>query len=109
VADIDALTSEIGRLFTGVAKDIYARFTQQDKDDLEAYAKNVARLTLKLAAEQEPAKKATIADNLQTFKNAIVLMVARYEIVAASSVEKAAVEALKVAVDVVVKIVVAAV
>jgi predicted GIY-YIG superfamily endonuclease len=109
MADIDTLGIEIGKLFTGVAKDIYARFTQEDKDDLEAYAKNVARLTLKLATEQDPAKKAAIDDNLKTFQNATLLMIARYEIIAASSVEKASVAALKLTIEAVIKIVIASV
>jgi hypothetical protein len=108
MSDVNALAGEIGSLFIGVAKDIYAKFKQEDKDDLAAYAKNVAALAIKLKTEQDPAKRAAITDNLNTYQNAALLMIARYEIVAANSLEKAGVAALNLVAGVIVKIILAA-
>jgi hypothetical protein len=107
--DINALAGEIGRLFTGVANDVYGKFKQEDKDQLMTFAKNVAGLTVKLQAESDPAKRAEIIDNLRTYENATQLMVARYEIIAANALEKAGTAALKLVVETLIKIIVAAV
>jgi hypothetical protein len=107
--DIQALADAVAALFTGVAKDIYVRFKQQDKDDLAAYARNVAALGLKLHGETEATKRAAIIDNMQSYENATTLMVARYEMIAGDQLEKAGVAALNLAVQVIVKIIIAAV
>jgi hypothetical protein len=102
------LADEVRDLFVGVAKDIYGKFSSGDKAALEQYSRNVAQLTLKLATTSDPAAKARIVDNLKSYANATQLMVARYEIVAANEVEKAAAAALNLAVSALVKIVIAA-
>lgn len=95
MSDLDNLAGEIGKLFTGVARDIYGEFKQDDKDALAAYATNVAALTIKLQGEHDPAKRAQIVDNLKTYENATQLMIARYELVAATATEKAGMAALR--------------
>lgn len=107
MSQLDDLAGEIGKLFVGVAKDIYGKFSTTDQEALAAYARNVAQLTLALPGTTDPAKKARIVDNLQTYANATLLMVARYELMAASGVEKAAVAGLKLAIEVVIKLVIA--
>jgi hypothetical protein len=108
MADIGTVAGEIGNLFVGVGEDIYGKFSQVDKAQLTAYANNVAQLTLQLAQETDPAKKAKIVDNLNTYANAARLMVAKYEIMAATELEMAAVAALSIAVQALIKILIAA-
>jgi hypothetical protein len=107
MADVQALAGEISKLFVGVGKDIYAKFKEADKDELAKYATQVAALAVKLQLEQDPTKRAQIADNLRTFENAAKLMVARYEIMAATALEKASISALELAVTTIIKIVTA--
>lgn len=108
MADIQALASEIGSLFLGVAKSIYGKFSQDDKDALTQYAKNVATLTAQLKIEKDPGRRAQIQDNLKTFENAMRLMVARYELIAANELEKAEIAALNIAISTLIKILIAA-
>jgi len=105
MGDINALAGEIANLFVGVGKDIYARFTQNDKDELARYAGNIAALALKLRTEPDPVKRAQILDNLHTYENAAKLMKARYEIIAASALEKTSLAALDLAISAIIKIV----
>jgi hypothetical protein len=107
MANVDALGKEIGALLVGVGKDIHARFTDEDKADLENYSKNVAALTLRLHTETDPHARARIQDNLDTFLNATRLMIARYELIAANAAERAAVAALKLAAGAILKVVLA--
>ena len=108
MADVDVLADELETLFVGVGRNIVSRFEQEDKDDLAEYAKNIATLTFELKTTTDPAKRRQITDNIATFSNAANLMIARYEIIAANQLEKASVAALKVAVDVVIKVLLAA-
>jgi hypothetical protein len=108
MADIDVLAGELETLFLGVGRSIVDRFEQEDKDDLADYAKNIATLTFELRTTTDPAGRRQITDNIATFSNAANLMVARYEIIAAGQLEKASLAALKIAVDVVTKVLIAA-
>lgn len=108
MAEFAGLAETIRELFVGVGKDIYGKFSQADKAALEQYAANVARLTISLAATTDPVAKAQTIDNLKTYENAARLMVARYEIVAATELEKASLAALSLVVDALVKIAIAA-
>jgi hypothetical protein len=109
MGDIDTLAAELKNLLVGVGKDIYARFNQEDKEDLLDYTKNVAMLSIQLQREVDPAKRERTLDNLETFRNAIQLMIVRYELIAANNIEKASLEGLKVAADVIIKVLIAAV
>jgi hypothetical protein len=97
--NLEQFSRELGALFAGVAKDIYGKFSKEDKDALAAYAKAMADLALKLAVETDPAKRAVITDNLETYRNAGRLLVAKYELIAANAAEKAAIAALKLALE----------
>jgi len=108
MAEVDVLATELETLFMGVGRSIVARFEQEDKDDLAEYAKNIATLTFELKTTTDPAQRRQITDNIATFSNAANLMVARYEIIAASQLEKASVAALKLTVDVITKVLIAA-
>jgi hypothetical protein len=105
MANVDTLGKEITALFVGVGNEIHAKFSHEDKEALESYAKNVARSSLKLQTENDPVAKARIKDNLNTFMNATRLMIARYEMIAANAVERAAVASLKLAAETLLKIV----
>jgi hypothetical protein len=107
MANAEALGKEITTLLAGVGTGIYAKFSQEDKADLENYAKNVARLAVRLQTETDPAARVRIQDNLNTFLNAARLMLVRYELIAANAVEQAAVAALKLATETVLKLVLA--
>ncbi len=109
MADVAELAKQVEQLLVGVAGNIYNKFNAEDKANVSKYAGQVADLTLKRAAEGDPAKQAVIDDDLQTYKNAMQFMLARYEIAVASDVEAAALKALKLAVETIVKLIIVAV
>ncbi len=108
MADAAELAKQVEQLLVGVAGDIYNKFNDNDKASVTKYAGQVADLTLRRASEGDPAKQAAFDDDLQTYKNAMQLMLARYEIAVATDVEAAALKALKLAVETIVKLIIVA-
>lgn len=96
-------------LFRASLQGVYARLDPDDQNSLAEYARGIAVRTIERRASTDPTRQGQLEQEIAGFEGAINLMADRYLLGVAHEAEKAALEALKITVQWILKILVTAV
>jgi hypothetical protein len=109
MADVGELGTQILGLMKGSLQTVYAQLTAADRQNLVDYSSRIAQCTIDRRATQDPNEQARLEQEIIGFSNAVNLMADRYLLIVNHEAKKTALEALKIAAEWGLKIIIAAV
>src|SRR5262245_37270588 len=106
MSDVHELGEQILGLFKSSLQRVHERLSAEDQQNLVKYSHGIAKRTLELRRNPNPAEQAKLRSEIDGFSGAIALMTDRYLLLLNHEAEKVILQGVKVTANWLVKIVV---